>query len=114
MSRILNLPSGATATVRATNEYKQKDRQKVVALMNDDEKDTYGLIDGVISLMVTEWTIALPLPSLKPDSLGELDIADYDFLSVEAEGALKALFPRLNATLENEADPKAITENSKG
>ena len=46
--------------------------------------------------------------------MDELEIADYDALVEHTKEAQKALFPNLADTPENEADPKALTENSNG
>jgi hypothetical protein len=55
-----------------------------------------------------------PIPAIKPDAIDELEIVDYDALVEHTKEAQKALFPNLADTPENEADPKALTENSKG
>jgi len=49
---------------------------------------------------------------IKADSIDELEIADYDALVEHTKEAQKALFPNLADTPENEADPKAPSENS--
>jgi hypothetical protein len=52
------------------------------------------------------------IPSVKPESLDELEMADYDFLIEQTKDAQKYLYPNLKETEESAADPKAITDNS--
>jgi hypothetical protein len=47
----------------------------------------------LLSLLIEEWSLDLLPPSVRPDSLGELDLADYDALSVEGEKAMAVLYP---------------------
>lgn len=111
MSRIINLPSGQTATLRDPRSMKQKDRKAL--FVKDDEATPLTMVDRMIALLIEEWSFDLLPPSVKIETLDELDIADYDMLQQQAEEALPLLFPRLGKTPETEADPKAITGDSK-
>jgi hypothetical protein len=51
-------------------------------------------------------------PSVKPESIGELSIEDYDALQEECQKFMALLFPQLAATVEGEADPKVTSGNS--
>lgn len=113
MSKIINLPSGETATLRDPRELKQKDRAKLYEVDVDGSVGSgMAMMDRLISVLVTEWSFDLIIPSIKLEMLGELSIADYDALMAEAEGAMKILFPSLNKTEATEADPKAPTAKS--
>jgi hypothetical protein len=115
MSKIINLPSGATATLRDPKTLKHKDRVKVysgVDVNNVTAEMSYTITTNLIALLVEEWTLELLPPHVKIDSIGELEIGDYDALAVEANEALPVLFPALASTPANEADPKAPTESS--
>lgn len=116
MSKIINLPSGATATIRDPRSLKQKDRQKVLVSVNAENNvaAAVSFTDSAISILVEEWSFDLLPPAVKIDSLGELSIADYDALAEAANEGIQFLFPQLRQTAESEADPKATTENSKG
>jgi hypothetical protein len=116
MSRIVNLPSGATATFRDARELKQKDRQALLAATTDDTNASAAVsfVNSLIAIMVTEWSFDLVPPSVKIESLGELSIADYDVLAEEADGAMTVLFPNLRKTEATDADPKATTAASNG
>jgi hypothetical protein len=109
MSRIINLPSGQTATLRDPKTLKQKDRARIFkAGANGDGMD---IMDTLISILVEEWSFDLILPSVKIEMLGELDIPDYDLLVKEAESAQNVLFPDLSQPLGKDVDPKAATPN---
>jgi hypothetical protein len=113
MSKEIKLPSGATAVLRDPATLKQKDRMKVYRNADASESVTNGmtLLDNFIAVMVEEWSFDLLPPSVKPESLGELSILDYDTLRIEVEKNLPALFPSLSKTVENVDDPKVPTEN---
>ena len=115
MSKEILLPSGATAVIRDAKQLKHKDRVKVMTGVQGDSNDpasAMALQARFISVLVESWTLDLLPPSVKIDSLGELDIADYDRLAEEVNEAMPILFPALAKTVEAEADPKAITESS--
>lgn len=114
MSRIINLPSGATATLKDPRELKQKDRKRTYVDTKGEPSLASGLamMDNLIAVLIEEWSFDLIIPSVKLESLDELSTADYDMLQAEAEEALPLLFPRLSKSVENEADPKATTADS--
>jgi hypothetical protein len=108
MSRIINLPSGNTATLRDPKTLKQKDRAKLYEVEVDGSvKSGMAMMDRLIAVLIEEWSFDLILPAVRIEMLGELDIADYDFLSAEAEKAMAVLFPALAKTEAADADPKA-------
>jgi hypothetical protein len=49
---------------------------------------------------------------VRPESLDELDIPDYDALQNEGEKILPMLFPKLGKTIDGELDPKVTTDDS--
>lgn len=110
MSKIVNLPSGATVTLRDPRELKQKDRAKLY-VKSDEDSVAGGLavINNLMAILIEEWSFDLIPPSVKIDSLGELSIADFDALQAEAEKAMPVLFP--NLADKADADPKAPTKN---
>lgn len=118
MSKKIKLPSGATVTLKDPKSFKVKDRKKVMTIADEtqggDLTKAMALADALIALLVEEWSFDLVPPSVKIDSLGELDMTDYDFLVEQTKDAQKYLFPNLAETPETEADPKAPTGNSKG
>jgi len=110
----ITLPSGATVVLRDPATLKVKDRTRVFAAADGKEGilQALSLTDGIIACMVESWSFDLIPPSINIESLGELSMQDYDALSAKAQVAQSVLFPTLAKTVENEADPKATTENS--
>jgi len=115
MSNKITLPSGANVTLKDAATLKQKDREKIYPLMQSDNASvatTAALTSTLLSIIIVSWSFELLIPSVQPDTLGELEIADYDALAEHAEPALLALFPSLAKTIANEQDPKVTTASS--
>jgi len=109
MSKEVKLPSGNTATIRDVKTLKHKDRKKVLlSVGNDDVGIATGLkiIDGMLAMLIEEWSFDLIIPSVKINSLDELSIDDYDALAKEAEEAQKQLFPRFGSDSGDQNSPK--------
>lgn len=111
MSREITLPSGNTVKLRDPETLLKKDRDKALSFSNNGEgvMQAVAVQDGIIAVSVLEWSFDLIPPSIRPASLGELSIADYNVLLKETEGVLQILFPFGNQ--ENQTDPKAPTAN---
>lgn len=106
MARVINLPSGATVTVRDVREFKQKDRAAIQQILGDDtinagERSTKAT-QTLFGLLIEEWSFDLIPPNVKPESIGELSLPDYDALEVEGLKAMDVLFPSLKNA---DADP---------
>lgn len=105
--KTIKLPSGATATLNDPKTLRHKDRKKVMKHANNDTGLMQGLsiVDGLIALLVAEWSFEFPIPAIRIQVLDELEIPDYDALSLEASKAQKILFPAVSQTEASEADP---------
>jgi hypothetical protein len=116
MSKIITLPSGNTVTWRDPSTLRVKDRRKVVEAANGQEGLLVALsmTDGLIAVLVEQWSFDLLLPSLQLSSLGELTIPDYDVLAEEAGKAQKFIFTEFDNTPENESNPDSPLDNSAG
>ena len=117
MSKEVTLPSGATVKLKDPSLLRVKYRKKVMKAGDNLEGDltkALALGDAIIAMLVEEWSFKYIIPSVKLDSLDELEIADYDALVEATADAQKALFPNLNKNDETEKDPKADTANSNG
>ena len=93
----INTPSGGWAEFRDVSTLRQKDR-KAVLLATDAAGDgmvAKGLaaVDGLLAMLITNWSYELPLPAVKIEALDELTIPDYDALSDAADAARKELMP---------------------
>lgn len=115
MSKKITLPSGATATIKDASKLRVKDRKRVMKTAEIEGGEltrAMALTDALIAMLIEDWSFDLVIPSVKLESLDELDMKDYDFLIEQTKEAQKHLFPSLAETPENEADPKAISANS--
>lgn len=113
MSREITLPSGNTVKLRDPKTLLMKDRNKVVEVANKQENlmQAIAVANGLIAVMVVEWSFDLIPPSIRIASLEELTPKDYDFLAKEVDEAADFLFPKLDD--EGQNDPKVSTANSK-
>lgn len=107
--RKLELPSGGWAVFKDASTLRVKDRKKVLRNASAEEglMQALSIVDGLIAILVEEWSFDLIIPSIKIASLEELTMADYDVLAEEAGKAQKMLFPALSKTDETEADPES-------
>jgi len=117
MSKKVTLPSGATVTFKDPATLRVKDRKRVLKsadIEGGDLSRALALGDALIAMLIEDWSFDLIIPSVKLESLDEMTMQDYDALVEATKDAQSYLFPTLAATEANEADPKAITEDSKG
>lgn len=115
MSKKVTLPSGVTVTLKDASKIRYGDRKRLYKSIDVEGSDlvrALAMNDALIAMLIEEWSLPFPVPALKAESIDELEIADYDALVEHTKEAQKALFPNLADTAENEADPKAPTENS--
>lgn len=115
MSKKITLPSGATVTLRDPKTLRVKDRRKLMTTVDSvvgDLAKALTLSDALISMLVEDWSFDLIIPSVKADSLDELEMTDYDYLMEQTKEAQKYLYPSLKENEESAADPKVSSENS--
>ena len=107
----ITLPSGATVELRDPKSFKQKDRRKIYEAIGSGEATASAGIamqEALIASLIESWSFDLVPPSVKIESLGELEIPDYDALVERATDAMTILFPSLNTV---STDPKAPTSD---
>lgn len=115
MSKVIKLPSGATATIKDPKTLKVKDRKRVLKaseVEGGELSKAMALSDALIAMLVEEWSFDLLIPAIKVENLDELDMGDYDALVEVTKEAQEVLFPSLAKTDENEKNPKATTADS--
>ena len=95
MAKVITLPSGNTVTLRDPKTLRVKDRTKVFEAAANDEGALAALsmTNGLIAVMVQEWSFDLIIPSVSIKSLQELEIPDYDKIAIEVNKAQSILFP---------------------
>lgn len=111
----VTLPSGETVTLKDPKQLRVKDRKKVILTTDETTGDLSKAIvlgEAILAMIIEDWSFDLVIPSVKLDSLGELTMADYDFLVEQTKEAQKALFPTLTETETSANDPKATTGDS--
>lgn len=111
----ITLPSGAKVKLKDPSLLRVRDRKNVMRAGDKETGDlskALALGDAVVAMLVEEWSFDLIIPSVKLESLDELEIKDYDALVEATQEAQKALFPSLSKTEDNEKDPKADTGSS--
>ena len=111
----ITLPSGATVTIKDPASLRVKDRNRVMKAgdgLTGEVAKGLAFSEALIATIIEEWSFDLMIPSVKLESLEELEIADYDALTKASEDISAILFPTLAKTEKNEADPKATTESS--
>jgi hypothetical protein len=108
-------PDGETvqhwADLKDPTEIRQRDRKKIMLLMDGDGGTISKLLsvdEGVMALLVTAWSYPYPLPSQDINQLGELTIPAYNALSDACKDAVKLLFPNLG----DEKDPQSPSKPS--
>jgi hypothetical protein len=103
----LELPSGGWAIFKDASTLRVKDRKKVLRNASAEEglMQALSIVDGLISILVEEWSFDLILPSVKITSLEELTMADYDVLAEEAGKAQKNAVPFIEQDRGNRSRP---------
>ena len=117
MSKKITLPSGATATLKDPSLLRVKDRKKVLKSTDVEGGEltkALALQAALIAMLIEDWSFEFAIPNINLDSLDELEMRDYDALIEETSEAQKYLVPTIADTPENDANPKAITADSKG
>ena len=105
----ITLPSGGWVTFKDPSTLRVKDRKKVLRNASGEEglMQALSLVDGLIAILVEEWSFEFPIPSVKISVLDELQMPDYDVMAEEAGKAQKMLFPQLAKTELSESDPES-------
>lgn len=104
--KLVTLPSGGWAVFKDATTLRVKDRKKVFKNADNQQgiMQALSLVDGILAILIKEWSFDAPIPLYKIAVLDELSMGDYDTLSVEAGEAQKILFPKLAETEETKAD----------
>lgn len=87
----VTLPSGAWARLHVPPVFKAKHQKAVLRALDpaDEGRELammMDVLDGVLTVLIQEWSVlgddgeVLPVPSADLSSLGELEIADSEFL----------------------------------
>ena len=104
--KLITLPSGGWAVFKDAASLRVKDRKKVFKNADNQQgiMQALSLVDGILAILIKEWSFETPIPLYKIAVLDELSMADYDTLSTAAGEAQKILFPKLAETEETKKD----------
>jgi hypothetical protein len=111
----IKLPSGAWIQLRDPYTLRRGDRQKVLRSVQDPENAMgagLDMINGLLQVLVIDWSYSLPLPGESPQSLELLPLEDDDALSEAIEPIRKMLFPEKPDPVADAKDPASPTEPS--
>jgi hypothetical protein len=93
----VTLPSGAWVQLRDPQTLRRGDKQKALRAVNDTEGGDVGaaldLINGLLAVLIIDWSYPFPVPSETPASLDLVPLEDDDALSEAVEPARVLLFP---------------------
>jgi hypothetical protein len=99
----VKLPSGAWVQLRDPHTLRRGDKQRAMRAIRDtdtgDLSQALDLINGLLMVLVIDWSYPFPIPSETLGSLDLLPLEDDDALSEAVEPARLVLFP-------NKPDPK--------
>jgi hypothetical protein len=96
MSERHALPSGAWIELRDWRELRRGDKQDVMAGISDPEQlmsMMFQVTNGLLALLITNWSYEYPIPAKAPESLRLLPLSDDDALTALVQPAIRALFP---------------------
>jgi hypothetical protein len=113
-----SLPSGAWIELRDWRELRRGDKQNILGDVADPEKlmaMMFEVTNGLLRLLITNWSYELPIPSVSRQSLDLLPMEDDGALTQLVQPAFRALFPQTPvADDEQRADESSPTEPSAG
>jgi hypothetical protein len=109
------LPSGAWVQLRDPHTLRRGDKQKAMRAVQDtdagDLAQALDLINGLLTVLIIDWSYPFPIPSEAPASLDLVPLEDDDALSESVEPARVMLFPG-KPDPKDAADPASPTEPS--
>lgn len=113
------MPSGNWIELRDWRELRRGDKKRAMSGITDVERVIaagYEMTDGLLTVLISNWSYELPLPSQSPQSLDLLPFEDDGALMELVAPAMKALAPQApDGTQEEQAsDPQSPTGPSAG
>ncbi|MFF1284305.1 hypothetical protein ACFVY4_26635 [Streptomyces sp. NPDC058299] len=92
----ITLPSGAWVQLRDPATLRRGDKQKAMRAVQDEGGDlsqALDLINGLLQVLIIDWSYPFPVPGETPASLDLVPLEDDDALSEAIEPARQMLFP---------------------
>ncbi|MFG3287256.1 hypothetical protein ACGF3G_00330 [Streptomyces sp. NPDC048179] len=110
----VTLPSGAWVQFRDPHTLRRGDKQKAMRAVQDDGGDlsqALDLINGLLRVLIIDWSYEFPIPDVTPASLDLIPLEDDDALSEAVEESRKLLFPA-KPDAKDATDPASPTAPS--
>lgn len=125
----IDLPSGAWADLLTPDKLKAKHHRTAIRAVSNVENTRQGgmavdMLDGALAIVVQDWDVPgedgqiLPIPSVDFDSIGEMEVEDYEALL--AHPFVTQIVKRLQelrgekVTPDDHDDPSSPSEPSNG
>jgi hypothetical protein len=113
----VRLPSGAWVQLRDPHTLRRGDKQRVMRAVKDtdagDMAAALDMINGLLQVLIIDWSYEYPIPSESPASLDLIPLEDSDALDEAVEPARQLLFPS-KPDAADAKDPASPTEPSAG
>jgi hypothetical protein len=106
----ITLPSGNWIQLKDAKTLRRGDKKRALAAVAGDTEKlmamAYDMADGLLAVLVIDWSYDLPIPSQSLESLDLLPIEDDEALMKAIEPAQALVFPQP----ANPADPKQVED----
>ncbi|WP_439947164.1 hypothetical protein [Streptomyces sp. BBFR109] len=110
------LPSGAWVQFKDPNTLRRGDKQAVLRAVKDTEGGDVAagldMLNGLLKVLIIDWSYELPIPSVSPGSLDLVPLEDSDALDETVEPIRARLFPDKPDPVKDAKDPASPTEPS--
>ncbi|MCI3277657.1 hypothetical protein [Streptomyces cylindrosporus] len=112
------LPSGAWIQFRDSNTLRRGDKKKALKAVPVDETGTMSLAtpkemdDGLLQVLVMDWSYPFPIPAESPGSLELIPWEDDDALTEKLGPIRDRLFASKPDPVKDATDPASPTEPS--
>ncbi|MCX5209819.1 hypothetical protein OG689_11035 [Kitasatospora sp. NBC_00240] len=119
MSERHPMPSGNWIELRDWRDLRRGDKKRALSAVSDIDRVIsagYEMADGLLTLLVTNWSYELPLPSASPQSLELLPLEDDAAVMEIVQPVIRALFPPKADPADGaqQSDPASPTAPSVG
>jgi len=95
--KTITLPSGAKVTLRNPADLRVKDRKKIYANAGKADEgimQALSLTDGLISVLIKDWTLDLIIPSIRIESIDEMEMALWQYQKMKPDVMITHECPR--------------------
>lgn len=113
----VSLPSGGWVHLRDPHTLRRGDKQRAMRSVKDtdagDLAQALDLVNGLLTVLIIDWSYPFPVPNESPASLDLVPLEDDEALSEAVEEARALFFPS-KPDPKDAKDPASPTEPSAG